>query len=64
MEEEEGSAATKLPMCNCEKLIAVQMSMTEKKKKKKNPDRLFWSCKERNLYENKSLKIQCFKIKV
>ena len=30
--EEGGSAATKLPMCNCGKPSAVQMSTTEKKK--------------------------------
>ena len=34
MEEEGGSAATKLPMCNCGKPSAIQMSTTEKKKKK------------------------------
>ena len=34
MEEEGGSAATELPMCNCGKPSAVQMSTTEKKKKK------------------------------
>ena len=32
MEEEGGSAATELPMCNCGKPSAVQMSTTEKKK--------------------------------
>ena len=32
MEEEGGSAATKLPMCNCGKPSAVQMSTTEEKK--------------------------------
>ena len=31
MEEEGGSAATELPMCNCGKPNAVQMSTTEKK---------------------------------
>ena len=31
MEEEGGSAATELPMCNCGKPSAVQMSKTEKK---------------------------------
>ena len=31
MEEEGGSAATELPMCNCGKSSAVQMSTTEKK---------------------------------
>ena len=31
MEEEGGSATTKLPMCNCGKPRAVQMSITEKK---------------------------------
>ena len=31
MEEEGGSAATELPMCNCRKSSAVQMSTTEKK---------------------------------
>ena len=35
MEEEGGSAATELPMCNYEKLSAIQMSTIEKK----NPDR-------------------------
>ena len=35
MEEEGGSAATELPMCNYGKPSAVQMSTTEKKKKKK-----------------------------
>ena len=35
--EEEGSAATELPMCNCGKPSAVQMSTT-----KKNPGRRFW----------------------
>ena len=32
MEEEGGSAATELPMCNCGKPSAVQMSTTEEKK--------------------------------
>ena len=31
MEEEGGSDATELPMCNCGKSSAVQMSTTEKK---------------------------------
>ena len=31
MEEEGGSAATELPMCNCVKPSVVQMSTTEKK---------------------------------
>ena len=31
MEEEGGSAVTELPMCNCGKQSAVQMSTTEKK---------------------------------
>ena len=31
MEEEGGNAATELPMCNCEKPNAVQISTTEKK---------------------------------
>ena len=31
MEEEGGSAVTELPMCNSEKLSAVQISTTEKK---------------------------------
>ena len=31
MEEEGGSAATKLPMCNCGKPSTIQMSTTEKK---------------------------------
>ena len=31
MEEEGGSAATELPMCNCGKPSAVQMSTIEKK---------------------------------
>ena len=31
MEEEGGSVATELPMCNYEKPSAVQMSITEKK---------------------------------
>ena len=58
--EEGGSAATKLPMCNCGKLNAVQMSTTEKK----NPGWRFWGCEGRNLYENKSIMMQCLKIKV
>ena len=37
MEEEGGSTATELPMCNCEKLSAVQMATTEK-----NHGRRFW----------------------
>ena len=32
MEEEGESAATELPMCNCRKPSAVQISTTEKKK--------------------------------
>ena len=39
MEEERGSAATELPMCNCGKPSAVQMSTIEK-----NHDRRFWDC--------------------
>ena len=35
MEEEGESVATELSMCNCGKPNAVQMSTTEKKKKKK-----------------------------
>ena len=31
MEEEGGSVATELPMCNCGKLSAVQISTTGKK---------------------------------
>ena len=31
MEEERGSAATELPMCNCGKSSAVQMSTAKKK---------------------------------
>ena len=61
MEEEGGSAVTELPMCNYEKPSAVQMSTTEKKK---NPNRRFWGCERRNLYENKSTRMQCLKIKV
>ena len=38
MEEEGGSAATELPMCNCEKSSVVQMSTTEKK----SPSWRFW----------------------
>ena len=34
MEEEGGSTATELPMCNCGKPSTVQMSTTKKKKKK------------------------------
>ena len=60
MEEEGGSAATELPMCNCGKPSAVQMSTTEKK----NPGQQFCGCKGRNLYENKSTRMQCLKIKV
>ena len=59
MEEEGGSAATELPMCNCGKPSAVQMSTTEK-----NPGWRFWDCEGRNLYENKSTRMQCLKIKV
>ena len=60
MEEEGGSATTELPMCNCGKLSAVQMLTTEKK----NPGRRFWGCEGQNLYENKSIRMQCLKIKV
>ena len=60
MEEEGGSAATELPMCSCGKPSVVQMSTTEKK----NPDRRFWGYEGRNLYENKSTRMQCLKIKV
>ena len=60
MEEEGGSAATELPMCNCGKPSVVQMSTIEKK----NPGRRFWGCEGRNLYENKSIRMQCFKIKI
>ena len=60
MEEEGGSAATELPMCNYGKPSAVQISTTEKK----NPGRLFWGCERRNLYENKNTRMQCLKIKV
>ena len=60
MEEEGGSAATELPICNCGKPRAVQMSTTEKK----NPDRRFWGCEGRNLYENKNTMMQCLKIKI
>ena len=59
--EEGGSAAIELPMCNCGKPSAVQMSTTEKKK---NPGRQFWGYEGRNLYENKSTRMQCLKIKV
>ena len=59
MEEEGGSAVTELPMCNCGKPSAVQMSTTEK-----NLGRRFWGCEGRNLYENKSTRMQCLKIKV
>ena len=31
---------------------------------KKNPGRQFWGCEGRNLYENKSTRMQCLKIKV
>ena len=48
MEKEGGSAATELSMCNYGKSSAVQMLTT-----KKNPDRRFWGCEGRNLYENK-----------
>ena len=51
MEEEKGSAATELLMCNCEKPSIVQMSTTEK-----NLDRQFWDYEGQNLYENKSYK--------
>ena len=60
MEEEGGSPAIELPMCNCGKPSAVQMPKTEKK----NPGWRFWGCEGRNLYENKSKRMQCFKIKV
>ena len=59
MEQEGGSAATELPMCNYGKPSAVQISIT-----KKNSDRRFWGCEGRNLYENKSTRMQCLKIKV
>ena len=59
MEEEGGSAAIELPMCNCRKPNAVQMSTTEK-----NPGRRFWGYEGRNLYENKSTRMQCLKIKL
>ena len=59
MEEEGGSVVIELPMCNCGEPSAVQMSTTEK-----NLDRRFWGCGGRNLYENKSTRIQCLKIKV
>ena len=59
MEEEGGSAATELPMCNCGKPSAVQMSTTEKK-----PRSAILGCEGRNLYENKSTRMQCLKIKV
>ena len=48
MEEEGGSAAIELPMCNCRKPSTIQMSTTEK-----NPGRRFWDCEGRNLYEIK-----------
>ena len=60
MEEEGGSAAIELPMCNCAKPSVVQISTTEKK----NPGRRFWGCEGRKLYENKSTRIQCLKMKV
>ena len=60
MEEEGGSVATELPMCNCRKPSAVQISITEKK----NPDRRFLGYEGQNLYENKSTKIQYLKIKI
>ena len=59
MEEEGGSVATELLMCNCGKPSVVQMSTTEK-----NSGRQFWGYEERNLYENKSKRMQCLKIKV
>ena len=52
MEEEEGSTATELSMCNCGKPSAVQMSTTEK-----NSYRRFRGCEGRNLYENKSTRM-------
>ena len=60
MKEEGERAATELPMCNYGKPSAVQMSTTEKK----NPSWRFWDCEGRNLYENKSIMMQCLKIKV
>ena len=57
--EEGGSAATEPPMCNCGKPSAVQMSTTEK-----NPGRQFWGFEGRNLYKNKSKRMQCLKIKI
>ena len=59
MEKKKESTATELPMCNCGKSSAVQMSTTEK-----NLGRQFWGCDGRNLYENKSTRMQCLKIKV
>ena len=59
MEKEGGNVVTELPMCNCGKPSAVQMSTT-----KKNPGRRFWGCDGRNLYENKSTRMQCLKIKI
>ena len=66
MEEEGGSAATELPMFNCGKLSAVQMSTTKKKK----PGRRFWGCED-EIYmkikvqgynvSNKSTKTKCGK---
>ena len=53
MEEERGSVATELSMCNYRKPSAIQMSTTEKK----NPGRRFLDCEEQNLYENKSTKM-------
>ena len=59
MEEEGGSVATELPMCNCGKPSTIQISTIEKKT---------WltilGCEGRNLYENKSTIMQCLKIKV
>ena len=51
--EEGGSVATELSMCSCGKTSAVQMSTTGKK----IPDRRFWGCEGRNLYENKSTRM-------
>ena len=55
MEEAGGIVATELSMCNCGKPSAVQMSTTEN-----NLGRRFWDCERRNLYENKSTRMQCF----
>ena len=59
MEEEGGSAATEPPMCNYGKPVQYKCQQL-----KKNPSLRFWGCEGRNLYENKSARMQCLKIKV